>query len=50
MQGIVINYNLYFKAIFREFISRYKETKNDISTRTIDAIALELVDNLQEEV
>ena len=47
VEGIVLDYNLHFRVIFGEFIQTYEGTKNDMSKRTIDAIALEPASNMQ---
>ena len=50
IESIVLDFNIYFKFIFREFIQTYKETDNTITPRTIDAIALGLCGNLQGRI
>jgi len=47
VEGLVVDYNLHFKVIFREFLQTYEGTKNDMIPRTIDAIALGPNGNLQ---
>ena len=49
-EGIVLNYNLYFKVIFKEFVQTYKGTDNSMNYRTINAIALEPNENLQDRI
>ena len=40
VEGIVLDYNVHFRVIYGEFLQTYEGTHNDISPRTIDAMAL----------
>lgn len=45
-EGINLDYNLYFRVIFRELIQTYERTRNDITPRYIDIITLGCNQNL----
>ena len=47
IKNITLDYNLYFKVIFGEYCQTYKGTRNDLTLRTIDAIALSPNGNMQ---
>ena len=47
VEGITVDYNLYFKVIFGEHVQTYEGMRNDLSPRKIDAIALGPNGNMQ---
>lgn len=50
LEGLVLDYNLHFRVIFREFIQKYEGTTNTMSKYAIDAIALVPNRNLQGSI
>ena len=50
VEGITVDYKLHFHMIFREFAQTYKGMRNDMTPKTIDAIALEPNSNMQSSV
>ena len=50
VKGTILDYELYFKAILREFMQTYKDTNNIMKVRTVDAIAFGSNRNLQEGI
>jgi len=47
VEGTVIDYYLYFKVIFGKYLQTYEGTHNDMSPRTVDALAMGLNRNLE---
>ena len=47
IEGVILDCNLYFCAIYSKFLKTYEETKNNITPRIVNAIALEPNENLQ---
>ena len=50
VEGTVVNFNLYFRVIFEEFVQTFKRTNNIMISRTADTIALEPNRNLQGRI
>ena len=47
VEGVTLDFNLYFRVIFEEFVQTYEGTKNNMTPRSVDAIALGPNSNLQ---
>ena len=47
VEGVVLDYELHFRVIFGEFVQTYEGTRNDMTARTVDALALGPNGNLQ---
>ena len=47
VEGTVLDYNLHFRVIFGEFLQTHEGTKNDMTPRAVDTIALGPNGNLQ---
>ena len=47
VEGIVLDYNLHFQVIYGEYAQTYEGTRNDMTERTVGAIALGPSGNLQ---
>ena len=47
VEGVSLDYNLHFRVIFGEFVQTYEGTRNDMTSRCVDAIALEPTGNLR---
>ena len=50
IEGVVLDYKYYFRIIFREYLQTYKGMRNNITSRTIDALVLGPNENRQEGI
>ena len=50
IEETVVDYNLYFRVIFREFLQTYEGTTNTMASITIEALALGLSGNVKGEI
>ena len=47
VESLTIDYNLHFKVIFGEYLQTFEGIRNDLTLRTIDALALGPNGNMQ---
>ena len=50
VERLVLDYNLHFNVVFREYLQTCKGTRNDLTLHTINSLALGSNENMQDGI